>query len=201
MTTSGNKKQTNGDIPDKILEKVHAFPNMPKAGLKLRELLSKEEVSIDEIEKILRQDPGLAANVLRLANSAFFGVPAKVTTLKQAVVLLGVKRFSKIAVAACANKILNAAVEGYGLSPEDIWLHSTAVSTTVEALAKNRQLDETNDYFTPALLHDLGKLVLGKFVKAEQEKFDSLIGNGVPIVFAEKARNWMKTLSDNLTFD
>ena len=186
MTTSENKIQTHSDIPDKILEKVSAFPNMPKAGLKLRELLSREDVAIDEIEKILRHDPGLAANVLRLANSAFFGVPAKVTTLKQAVILLGVKRFSKIAVAACANKIMNAAVEGYGLSPEDLWLHSIAVATTAEALAKKRKLDETNDYFTPALLHDLGKLVLGKFIKAEHEKFDGLVGNGVPIVFAEK---------------
>jgi putative nucleotidyltransferase with HDIG domain len=143
-------------------------------------------VSIDEIEKILRHDPGLAANVLRLANSAFFGIPAKVTTLKQAVVLLGVKRFSKIAVAACSNKIMNTAVEGYGLTPGELWLHSIAVSTTAEALAKNRKLDETHDFFTPALLHDLGKLVLGKFVKAEQPKIGSLVDRGVPVVYAEK---------------
>jgi putative nucleotidyltransferase with HDIG domain len=121
-----------------------------------------------------------------LANSAFFGLPAKVTTLKHAVVLLGVKRFSKIAVAACMNKIVDTAVEGYGLSPGELWLHSIAVSTTAEALAKNRKLDETNDFFTPALLHDMGKLVLGKFVKAEQPKIDSLVVKGVPFVIAEK---------------
>ena len=186
MTISGEKRQTNSDIPDKILQKVSAFPSMPKAAIKLRALLSEKNVSIDEIEKILRHDPGLAANVLRLANSAFFGIPAKVTTLKHAVVLLGVKRFSKIAVAACMNKTMDTAVEGYGLSPGELWLHSIAVSTTAEALAKNRKLDETNDFFTPALLHDLGKLVLGKFVKAEQPKIDSLVAKGVPFVYAEK---------------
>ena len=186
MTTLQDKTQTHSDIPNKILQKVSAFPNMPKAGMKLRALLSEENVSIDEIEKILRQDPGLAANVLRLANSAFFGVPAKVTSLKQAIVLLGVKRFSKIAVAACMNKTMDAAVNGYRLSPGELWLHSIAVSTTAEALAKNRELDETKDFFTPALLHDLGKLVLGKFVKAEQAKISSLVDNGVPVVYAEK---------------
>lgn len=186
MTISGEKRQTNSDIPDKILQKVSAFPSMPKAAIKLRALLSEKDVSIDEIERILRHDPGLAANVLRLANSAFFGLPAKVTTLKHAVVLLGVKRFSKIAVAACMNKIVDTAVEGYGLSPGELWLHSIAVSTTAEALAKNRKLDETNDFFTPALLHDMGKLVLGKFVKAEQPKIDSLVVKGVPFVIAEK---------------
>jgi putative nucleotidyltransferase with HDIG domain len=186
MTYSGDKRQTHSDIPDKILQKVSAFPNMPKAGIKLRALLSEKNVSIDEIERILRHDPGLAANVLRLANSAFFGIPARVTTLKQAVILLGVKRFSKIAVAACTNKIMNTAVECYGLSPGELWLHSIAASTIAEVLAKNRKLDETNDFFTPALLHDLGKLVLGKFVKAEQPKIDSLVVKGVPFDIAEK---------------
>jgi putative nucleotidyltransferase with HDIG domain len=186
MTISGEKRQANGDIPDKILEKVSAFPSMPKAGVKLTALLSEKNVSIDEIERILRHDPGLAANVLRLANSAFFGLPSKVTGLKQAVMLLGIKRFSNIAVAACTNKILDTAVKGYGLSPGELWLHSIAVSTIAEALAKNRKLDETNDFFTPALLHDMGKVVLGKFVKAEQSKIDSFVVKGVPLYIAEK---------------
>lgn len=186
MTASGEKRQINGDIPDQILQKVSAFPSMPKAVIKLRALLSEKDVSIDEIERILRHDPGLAANVLRLANSAFFGLPAKVTTLKHAVMLVGVKRFSQIAVGACMNKTMDAAVEGYGLSRGELWLHSIAVSTTAEALAKNRKLDETKDFFTPALLHDLGKLVLGKFVKTEQPKIDSLVAKGVPFFIAEK---------------
>lgn len=186
MANSGEKRQTPSDIPEKILQKVSVFPSMPKAAIKLRALISKEDVSIDEIEQILRHDPGLAANVLRLANSAFFGRPAKVTTLKNAVMLLGVKRFSKIAVGSCMNKTMNTAVEGYGLSPGELWLHSIAVSTTAEALAKNRKFPGANDFFTPALLHDLGKLVLAKFVKAEQSKIDTLVADGVPLVIAEK---------------
>ena len=186
MPVPAGKKQTNSDIPDKILQKVSAFPSMPKAAVELRALIAKEDVSIDEIERILRHDPGLAVNVLRLANSAFFGVSAKVTTLKQAVMLLGIKRFSKIAVGASMNKSMDTAVEGYGLSPGELWLHSIAVSTTAEALAKNRKLAGTIDFFTPALLHDLGKLVLGTFVKAEQPKINRLVAAGVPFVIAER---------------
>ena len=74
MNFAGDKRQTDSDIPDKILQKVSSFPSMPKAGIKLRSLLNEKNVSFDEIEKILRHDPGLAANVLRLANSAFFGI-------------------------------------------------------------------------------------------------------------------------------
>jgi putative nucleotidyltransferase with HDIG domain len=186
MTISEEKRQASSNIPDKILQQVSAFPSMPKAAMKLRALISKKDVSIAEIERILRHDPGLAANVLRLANSAFFGLPSKVNNLKHAVMLLGVKRFSKIAVGACMSKTMDTAVEGYGLSPGELWLHSIAVSTTAEALAKNRKLPETDDFFSPALLHDLGKMVLGKFVKAEQSKIDGLVTSGVPFVIAEK---------------
>jgi putative nucleotidyltransferase with HDIG domain len=84
------------------------------------------------------------------------------------------------------SKTMDTAVEGYGLSPGELWLHSIAVSTTAEALAKNRKLPETDDFFSPALLHDLGKMVLGKFIKAEQSKIESLVTSGVPFVIAEK---------------
>ncbi len=55
----------NVNIPDKIIQKVSTFPSMPQAGIKLRALLAKEDVSTAEIEEILRRDPGLAANVLQ----------------------------------------------------------------------------------------------------------------------------------------
>jgi len=186
MAASGEKQQINNDIPDKIIQKVSIFPSMPQAGMKLRALLTQKDVSIDEIERILRHDPGLAANVLRLANSAYFGMPTKVRTLKHAVMLLGVKRFAQIAVTACMNKAMNSAVEGYGLSPGELWLHSIAVSNIAEALAKNRKLPENSDCFTPALLHDLGKLILGEFVIKKQSQIESLVTNGVPFVMAEK---------------
>ena len=186
MAVSGDNGQINNDIPAKIVQKVSLFPSMPQAGIKLRALLTEEDVSTEGIERILRHDPGLAANVLRLANSAYFGIPTKVSTLKHAVMLLGVKRFAQIAVTACMNKVMDSAVEGYGLSPGELWLHSIAVSTTAEALAKNRKLAENSDFFTPALLHDVGKLVLGGFVKKELPKIESLIAKGVPFVIAEK---------------
>jgi len=185
MGSPEENKPREKDIPEKIMAKVSSFPSMPRAGIKLRALLAAKDVSLDEIEGILRHDPGLAANVLRLANSAFFGVPRKVSTLKHAVALLGVKRFAQIAVSACMSKTMEKAVEGYGLSPGALWLHSIAVSNTAETLANYKQFDQTNDVFTPALLHDMGKLVLGEFLQEESQKIKDLIRGGVPLDIAE----------------
>ena len=182
---SEEKKPLQKDLPDEIVMQVSSFPSMPRAGIKLRELLSQEEVSLDEIEAILRHDPGLAANVLRLANSAYFGLRKKVGTLKHAVMLLGVKRFAQIAVSASMNKIMDKAVEGYCLSPGELWLHSIAVSNTAEALARQKKLADTDDVFTPTLLHDMGKLILGQFVKEEWQSIQRITAQGVPLDIAE----------------
>jgi putative nucleotidyltransferase with HDIG domain len=185
MALSEEMSLINNDIPDKIMMEVSSFPSMPRAGFKLRVLLNKMDVPLTEIEEILRHDPGLATNVLRLANSAFFGLSTKVGSLKQAVMLLGVKRFAQIAVSACMSKTMGKAVEGYELTPGELWLHSIAVSNTAEALAKNRKIAETDDVFTPALVHDMGKLVLGRFVKEELQKIESITSNAVPLDVAE----------------
>ena len=186
MASSEEINRINNDIPDKILVEVAAFPSMPRAGFKLRALLNKEDVELTEIEEILRHDPGLATNVLRLANSAFFGLSQKVGSLKQAFMLLGVKRFAQIAVSASMSKTMDNAVEGYDLSPGELWLHSIAVSNTAEALAKNREIDRTDDVFTPALVHDMGKLVLDKFVKEDLQKIESITSKAVPLEVAEQ---------------
>jgi putative nucleotidyltransferase with HDIG domain len=185
MELSEEKRPIKGDIPDEIMRKVSSFPSMPGAAIKFRALLAEEDVSIDEIERILRHDPGLSTNVLRLANSSFFGVPRKVETLKHAVMLLGIKRFAQIAVSASMSKTMDKAVEGYDQSSGELWLHSIAVSTTAEALARHKKFAATNDFFTPALLHDMGKLVLGEFIKKEPEKIQSITAKGVPFDIAE----------------
>jgi len=183
---SEEKRLVDNDIPDKIMMKVSTFPSMPQAGIKLRELFTREDVSIAEIEGILRQDPGLSANVLRLANSSYFGLRTKVGSLKHAVLLLGVKRFAQMAVSASMSKTMDKAVEGYDLSPGELWHHSIAVSETAENLAQYIKFSKTDDFYTPALLHDLGKLILGSFLKEERKEIENITTNGVSLDIAEK---------------
>jgi putative nucleotidyltransferase with HDIG domain len=185
MESSEKNRTIGNDIPDNVKMEVSSFPSMPQAAVKLRALLKEDDVPMIEIENILRQDPGLSTNVLRLANSAHFGLSSKVGSLKQAVMLLGVKRFGQIAFSACMNKAMDKAVEGYDLSPGELWLHSIAVATTAEALAKIFKIADSYDVFTPALLHDMGKLVLGKFVKEESKQIESIVSQKLPLDVAE----------------
>ncbi len=170
---------------NEILSKVKAFPTMPGAGAKMLSLLEEPDTAVSEIEEILRYDPGLTANVLKLANSAYFGLPSKIGSLKQAVILLGLKRLIQLVVATCVSAVMDKSVPGYDLPAGDLWRHSIAVSIAAEALVKDKKIDGAEDVFTPALLHDVGKLVLGAYVKEELEAIESIAAKGVPFVVAE----------------
>jgi putative nucleotidyltransferase with HDIG domain len=168
-----------------ILSEVKSFPSMPASGAKMLRMLEDPETTVEEIEDVLRRDPGLTANVLKLANSAFFGIPGKVASTRRAVLLLGLKKLTQLVIASCVSAVMDKPVPGYSLPPGDLWRHSIAVSIAAEALVKDNHAVESEDIFTPALLHDIGKLILGHFVKEEQEAIDKIALSGVPYVVAE----------------
>ena len=167
------------------MSKVRAFPSMPATGAKMLRMLEDPETSVDEIEDVLRHDPGLTANVLKLANSAYFGIPSKVSSVKQGVLLLGLKRLVQLVIASCVSAVMDKPVPGYDLPPGDLWRHSIAVSIAAEALVKDKKGIDAEDIFTPALLHDIGKLILGHFVKDELDDIEKIASKGVPYVVAE----------------
>jgi putative nucleotidyltransferase with HDIG domain len=175
----------NETILDQILSKVKSFPTMPEAGAKMLGVLEEPDTEISDIEEILRYDPGLTANILKLANSAYFGIPSKIGSLKQAVMVLGFKRLKQLVVASCVSAVMDKSVAGYDLPPGNLWRHSIAVSLAAEALVKDKKKTVSQDVFTPALLHDVGKLVLGTFVKEELVAIKSIAAKGVPFVVAE----------------
>ena len=175
----------NGTKLNQILSKVKSLPTMPEAGTKMLSLLEEPDTEIYQIEEILRYDPGLTANILKLANSAYFGIPSKIGSVKQAVMVLGFKRLTQLVVASCVSAVMDKSVAGYDLPSGDLWRHSIAVSLAAEALVKDKKKTVSQDVFTPALLHDVGKLVLGTFVKEELEAIKSIAAKGVPFVVAE----------------
>jgi putative nucleotidyltransferase with HDIG domain len=170
---------------NEIVSNIKSFPSMPATGAKMLKMLEDPETTVDEIEDVLRHDPGLTGNVLRLANSAYFGIPSKVASTRQAVLLLGLKKLVQLVIASCVNAVMDKPVPGYNLPPGDLWRHSIAVSIASEALVKDKKHIGAEDIFTPALLHDIGKLILGHFVKQEQAAIEKIADTGVPYVVAE----------------
>jgi len=170
----------------KVATAIKSFPGMPGTAVKLLALIDNPAMRVSQIEQILRYDPGLTANVLRLANSAYFGIPSKVGSIRQAVILLGLKRLIQMVIAACVSAIMDKPVPGYDLPPGELWRHSIAVSVAAEGLVKELNVDAAEEIFTAALLHDVGKLVLGQFVQDEYQQIETAVSQGISFEMAEK---------------
>jgi putative nucleotidyltransferase with HDIG domain len=170
-----------------ILEDVKSFPSMPAAALKLLTLLKDENTSNAQIEQILRYEPGLTANILKLTNSAYFGLPTKIGSIRQAVLMIGWKRLTQIVLASCVSAIVDKPVQGYDLSAGELWRHSVAVSVASEILVKELKLSVSDEVFTAALLHDVGKMVLGRYVKEDIAMIDGEDMQDMPFEQVERS--------------
>jgi len=171
---------------EKIMAKVDAFPSIPGSTAKLLQILEDPETPVQAIEDVLRLDPGMTANVLRMVNSAYFGLPTQVGSVKRAIMLLGMKKIKQLVMASCVGPVMESPVPGYDLPAGELWRHSIAVSMAAEGLGRELKVDSAEDVFTAALLHDVGKLILGQFVQEDLVAIQEAAGSEVSFEVAEK---------------
>ena len=169
----------------RIMLEVEAFPGMPATATKLLPLLDNSDSTATDVESILKYDPGLTANILKLTNSAYFGIPTSISSVKQAIVLLGWKRLLQVVTTICMSPLMKKTVPGYDLAGGELWRHSIAVSVAAEILVKALKIRHADEVFTAALLHDVGKLILGNFVKNDLEQIETMVTKGITFDVAE----------------
>jgi len=169
-----------------LLSEVETLPSMPNAATKVISLLEDPETATSEIENAIKLDAGLTANILKLVNSAYFGLATEVGSVRRAIVLLGLKRLVQIVMTSCVNALLEKQVIGYDLPPGELWRHSIAVSVAAEGLVNELNISASEEIFTAALLHDVGKLILGKFVRQDIKEIELKASEGVAFQTAEQ---------------
>ncbi len=175
----------NEDKIKRIMAQVKSFPGMPVTAAKLLKMLDNPDSTAAEIEEVLRYDAGLTANILKLTNSAYFGIPSKVSSVRQAIMMLGWKRLLQLVMTMCMSTVMKKPIVGYDLPQGALWRHSVAVSVAAEAVVKALKIPEAEEVFTAALLHDVGKLVLGGFVKNDMDQIRAMVAKGIAFEVAE----------------
>ena len=168
-----------------IMTQVKSFPGMPATAARLMPLLQNPDSSAGKIEEILKYDPGLTANILKLTNSAYFGLPSRVSSVRQAIMLLGWKRLLQLVMTMCMSALMKKPVPGYDLPRGELWRHSVAVSVAADLLVKSLSISDADEVFTAALLHDIGKLILGDYVQEDLEKIEGMVTKGISFEVAE----------------
>jgi putative nucleotidyltransferase with HDIG domain len=170
-----------------ILLQVRKVPSMPSVVIKLRQYLSDPEVSFDELAKVIEYDPGLTANLLQLANSAYFGWSGKIKTVREAITRLGTNRIFQMVLCMSVAPLVRKPINGYDMDSDGLWRHSIAVAICAEQLVRVLHLKDVDEAFTAGLLHDMGKILLGTFVEIDDEPIKALVEtDGMSFNVAEK---------------
>ncbi len=171
---------------EKVMARAETLPTIPAASSKILALLEDPDTGPEQIEAVIRYEPGLTANILKLTNSAYFGLPAKIGSIRQAVVLLGWRRVGQLVTTSCLGALLQRSVPGYDLPSGGMLRHAIAVAVASEEIVRALSMGEAEEVYTAALLHDVGKLVLGRFVMERREAIDKAVERGVPFESAEE---------------
>jgi len=154
-------------ISSSVLQGIKALPTLPQVLNQILSTLEDEKSSASDLEKVIRQDQALCSQLLSVANSAYYGFMAKITTLRRAVVVLGMSEVRKICLGAGIFNLFNRSrVKDFKLVEEQ-WAHSLAVAEGARILASRTRKADPEQAFTGGLLHDLGKLALAAYFPEE----------------------------------
>lgn len=171
-----------------IVRSLKNLPPFPMVAQRALLLINQPEVSIQELVEVVKFDPGITANILRIANSAYFGLRREIHSLHQALLLLGTQELLKLVIASGATRLFANPVPGYFSEGQGLWRHSVSCGLMADLLARELAISDRTTSFTAGLLHDIGKIVLSLFVDQKfMEIMDLVEGQGIAFHQAEKA--------------
>src|SRR5262245_53328995 len=143
-----------------IVRSTGDLPPMPQVAGRVNQLASDPKSSASDFRRILEADQAMTARVLRMANSAFYGLNHRVTSLTHAVVVLGFKTLQSLVVASASKNLYGGAAEGLGLTEKRLWEHSIGTAFACRLIATEVRYPGVEPAFVGGLLHDIGKAVL-----------------------------------------
>jgi putative nucleotidyltransferase with HDIG domain len=169
----------------KTIETIRELPTLPLVANKINTILHNPKSSVSDLSKIIEKDQSITAKVLKLINSAHYGLPQKVSNIHSAIALLGYRNISNIVMTLSVfDTLKNLKIRDF--DRRKFWVHSIAVGILSQKFARVCNFLLVDDIFTSGLLHDLGKVFIDAFM---HEEFEAIIqtaeNKGIAYIDAE----------------
>ena len=161
---AGGQMTANLEV-DEILKQAPEAVMLPTTATAILQKSSQPDSSAVEIAGLLKSDQALSARVLKVANSAFYGLPRQIASIDNAVVLLGQKTIRNLVLTATMSGMGARGVAGYGIPRGGLFNHAIVVAQSAQALSTQTNRAVPAEAYTAGLLHDIGKVVLGEHVE------------------------------------
>ncbi len=141
------------------IDEISHIATLPEVTLKIIELVENPDSTAQDLNKIISHDPALGARILKVVNSAFYGLPGQIGSINRAIVLLGLNAVKNIAIAASLTKLFRGGKIADSFDARDLWNHCIAAATASRLLADRAKLGKGDEAFLAGLIHDIGIMV------------------------------------------
>ena len=146
------------------------LPTIPVVAIKVMKLIESENATAEELAKIVSSDPAVAARVLKISNSSFYGCRRQIQTLSSAIVILGFSTLRSLVVAASVKQVYKP----YGLTEKMLWEPSFAAGLAAKIIANRTRAANEEEAFLAGLFHDIGKIIMNSL---DRDKFQEVMGH------------------------
>ncbi len=170
--------------PQDLIANLGDLPPLPQVAAQVLRLAADPDSTMDELQRVVATDQALAAQILKIANSAMFGMVREVRTLTQAIMTLGFTTIKSIAIASSARNLYNRG--GTGLQERLLWEHALVAALASRSYARILRSPKVEEAFLGGLMHDIGKTVMSiKFPERYGALVRSVYNDGVDGIDAE----------------
>lgn len=161
------------------VESIHTLPTVPGTLKRISQVLEKPRIGLDELGRLISNDPALTAKILKMVNSAAYGFPGRISSVSHATMLLGLNVIKGLLLGVSVFELMEKTMVG-------LWEHSLGCAVSARIIARKKGLKEPEEVSICALLHDIGKTILmlqyGEAFKRASEEADQ---DGITIYEAE----------------
>ena len=156
---SGQPTESNDAVIQAAIREISHIATLPEVTLKIIQLVEDPESTAQDLNNVITNDPALGARILKVVNSAFYGLPGQIGSINRAIVLLGLNAVKNIAIAASLAKLFRGGQICATFNARDLWINSIGVATGTRLLAKKANIGLPDEAFLAGLIHDLGIMV------------------------------------------
>jgi len=141
------------------ISEISHIATLPEITLKIIELVEDPTSTAQDLHNIISNDPALCSRILKVVNSAFYGLPRQIGSINRAIVLLGLNAVKNIAIAASLTKLFRGGELCARFSAKDLWIHSIATAAAAKLVCDELKLNLSDEAFLAGLIHDIGIMV------------------------------------------
>jgi len=163
----------------RVIENIDHLPSLPSIIARLLKVVNSPDTSAEDAAELIEKDPALTSKMIRLANSAFYGIPRSISSVSSAVVILGFNTIRSLVLSASVMKLFTSTKHAF--DKDRFWKHSIVTAMAAKAIVRHFmsvKMMDPESAFCAGILHDIGKLIFNEYAHEDYKAACELARSG-----------------------